>query len=276
MEVPCPLCGSSNYSVYTMAPSHYGPERCQVTQCRQCDMVFTNPQQITYEAEVENRGALTRHLEPGPLNSSDRQARLQLKLIARFKKPPGSIFDFGCGAGALVKAAVDEGWSSVGLDLNRGLVAAANAHWKFDNLKSGPLSEFIAETKERFDVIVSNQVFEHLQKPVGLGRELVEKLLKLGGIILIDVPNVHQPKEWFSKGRTLDPTSHWCHFSQKTLSLLLEKIGCEVLYTSASPALVGIFQKAGFGNASFSAGAFAKRVLPPLGTGVCAIGRRIS
>ena len=60
-----------------MAPSHYGPELHQVTRCHDCGMVFTNPQVLSYEQQVENTGVLTRHLMPERLRSAELQARLQ-------------------------------------------------------------------------------------------------------------------------------------------------------------------------------------------------------
>ncbi len=270
--VPCPLCGSDRWSVYVRAPSHYGPEKHQVTRCADCGMIFTNPQLTTYEKQVEKTGVLHRHLDPEQLRGASRQAALQLSLIAPFV-PGHQLFDFGCGAGALVNEAKKAGWDAVGLDLNRGLVQAANAHWKFDALKSGFLDEFIASNQTSFDAIVSNQVFEHLQDPVKIGCQLVG-LLKPGGCILIDVPNVFQLGEWRKRGQTLDPTSHWSHFSAKTLSNLIQKIGCDVVYRSAAPALVGLYQKLGLGKQAIRAGRWTKGILPPVGTGVCVIGKK--
>jgi 2-polyprenyl-3-methyl-5-hydroxy-6-metoxy-1,4-benzoquinol methylase len=257
-----------------MAPSHYGSERCKVTQCKQCDMIFTNPQVTTYKSEVENRGIdTTRYFRESRLARADAQARLQLKLISRFQSP-GRLFDFGCGVGSMVLAAVESGWDAIGLDLNRGMVQAANERWKFDRLRTGFLEDFVNENKNPFDVIVSNQVFEHLQDPVGLGRTLVNSLLKPGGLILIDVPNAYQPQEVLSRGKTLDPTSHWCHFSRKTLSALLPRIGCELLYVNASPSFAAQFKKLGLGSASYSLAAAVKGLFPPVGSGVCVIGRK--
>ena len=89
-EVPCPLCGSDKWEKYVMAPSHYGPELHQVTRCQNCRMVFTNPQLVSYEQQVENTGVLTRHLMSGPLRSAELQARLQLALLGPM--PLGKVF----------------------------------------------------------------------------------------------------------------------------------------------------------------------------------------
>lgn len=173
----------------------------------------------------------------------------------------------------MVQAAIQEGWSAIGFDLNRGLVEAANRHWSFDALKTGSLKKFYADHVNQFDAIISYQVFEHIQTPLEAGREMV-RLLKPGGVLLIDVPNVYQPQEWFSRGKTLDPTSHWCHFSTRTLSDMMKRLGLETVYCSAAPAFCGIYQKLGFTKVCYSLGAITKSILPPIGSGVCVIGRK--
>jgi SAM-dependent methyltransferase len=238
-------------------------------------MIFTNPQWRSYVTSVSNRGLLKRHLDPDVLTAARRNGRLQLRLLSRY----GSVrrlLDFGCGSGALVAEARLAGIDAVGLDLNQGQVEAANAHWKFDALRSVDLDVFVETRPEPFDGIVSNQVFEHLQSPLVTGLKLVS-LLKPGGLIYLDVPYVYQPGEWLSRGKTLDPSSHWCHFSLRTLSGLVERMGCRVVFKSAAPALVRVWQGLGMGTtAAESLGIICKTVLPPVGTGACVIGRRDS
>ena len=272
MEVPCPLCGCERWTKYVLAPSHYGPESHQVTRCDDCGMIFTNPQLISYQKQVENTGVLTRHLEAERLRTAGLQAHLQMRLIARFVRS-GRLLDFGCGAGVLVNTAIEMGWDAVGLDMNRGLVSAANQHWGFDALESGSLEEFFAGDHRYFDAIVSNQVFEHLQDPVKVGTMLVDRL-KPGGVFLIDVPYVNQPQELMSRGKTLDPTSHWCHFSRKTIKSLVRAIGAEVVYTSAAPAMIGTLGRFLPQDVAARVGSWSKRFLPPVGTGVCVIGQK--
>jgi SAM-dependent methyltransferase len=272
VEVSCPVCGSNRYDVYTHAPSHYGPEKLKVTRCSDCSMVFTNPQLRTYEDNVAERGLLKRHLDPAALDSARRNARLQLRLLSRFGEVR-RLLDFGCGSGALVIEARNDGIDAIGLDLNRGQIEAANAHWQFDALQSQDVHDFAAAAPDPFDAIISNQVFEHLQQPLDVGKVLVG-MLKPGGLLYVDVPYVYQPGEWFSRGKTLDPTAHWCHFSGRTLGRLVESLGCEVVFWSASPALIGTWHRLKLARAADALGVWCKRLLPPVGSGVCVIAQR--
>jgi SAM-dependent methyltransferase len=272
IEVPCPLCASRKWTLYVMAPSHYGPEKHQVTRCSDCGMIFTNPQPTTYLKQVEKRGALDRHFRPEVLAKMLLQGRFLTRLLAKYA-PGRSLLDFGCGAGGMVQAAREEGWSPIGFDLNRGLVEQANQHWKFDLLHTGSLDQFYANNAGRFDAIISFQVFEHIQTPVPVAKEMA-RLLKPAGVLLIDVPNVYQPQEWMTRGKTLDPTSHWNHFSTATLCSLFERAGMEPIYRSAAPSFCGTYRKLGLGQLTYPLGRTTKRLLPPIGSGVCVIGRK--
>jgi len=183
------------------------------------------------------------------------------------------LLDFGAGNGALVAEASRLQWGAVGLDLNQGLVAAANEHWGFDLLISKHLDDFAVDHLSQFDVITSNQVFEHLCDPVSIGDTLVS-MLRPGGVLHIDVPNVYQLRERFTRGKTLDPTAHLNHFSLVTLKKLMIRIGCRIVYASAAPSLVRFYHRLGFRRSCYALGRLTRRILPPVGTGVCVIGKK--
>ena len=115
-----------------------------------------------------------------------------------------------------MNTALEAGWDAVGYDLNHGLVEAANRHWGFKACKAGRLEEIEEAFAGAFDAVLTNQVFEHFQRPLETGMKLVG-LLKAGGVLYIEVPNVRRPREWFQRGATLDPTAHWCHFQTATM-----------------------------------------------------------
>jgi SAM-dependent methyltransferase len=272
VEVPCPLCHGTEHAEYVWAPSHYGPEKYRVTRCAACRMIYTNPQPVSYLQEVSHRGVLDRHFRPSKLTRLARVAMLVLSILAP-QAAGRRVLDFGCGEGTFVATAVDAGWDAVGTDLNAGLVQAANRHWGFDRLHAGSLDEFAAAAPAPFDVIVSSQVFEHLQRPVETGRKLVE-LLRPGGLIYIDVPNANQLQEWVSKGKTLDPTAHWNHFTVDTLRDLVRRMDCEVVSATGAPSLVNVYHDVGAGSAALPLARMTRKVLPNVGSGACVIGRK--
>jgi 2-polyprenyl-3-methyl-5-hydroxy-6-metoxy-1,4-benzoquinol methylase len=195
-----------------------------------------------------------------------------LSLVARYISGK-KILDFGCGRGAFVATALKEGWDAKGYDLNVGIMEEANKFWKTDVFESGTFDSYAERYAGKFDAVVSLQVFEHLAHPQELGAQVL-KLLKPGGVFLIDVPNVNQFGEFRSRGSTLDPTAHLCHFSIKTLSTLMEKLGCEVIYRSGAPSFFSIYNKLRLGSLAYGLGRLSKAILPSIGTGACVIGRK--
>ncbi len=79
---------------------------------------------------------------------------------------------------------------------------------------------------ETFDVIISSQVFEHLLDPRGT-LEQVKAHLRVPGLLLIEVPNLHHFRERLKKGRTMDD-SHLFYFNARSLSRMLRQQGFEI------------------------------------------------
>ena len=272
VEVSCPLCQSDDWDLYVWAPSHYGKEKLRVVRCRKCRMIYTSPRVADVEETIESRGVLDRHFLPDVLRRKRMTANLQLGMLAKIA-PGRRLFDFGAGEGVLVAEAIRLGWEAVGHDLNRGLVAAANRRWDFNALHSGSLDDFALAKEGSFDAVVSNQVFEHLCRPVETGRKLVS-MLRPGGVLYLDVPNVGQFRERWKRGDTLDPTAHVNHFTPATLMKLMNLLACRVIYCSAAPSLVQFYSRLGLKKACYALGRLTKRLLPPIGTGVCVMGEK--
>ena len=235
-------------------------------------MVFTNPQFTFYDRVAESRGTSSDLFNDAHLAPLASQGSFILSLIAPLVSGR-RVLDFGCGEGAVVATGLKEGWDAKGYDLNVAGMEEANRYWKTNVFEAGTFESYLDRYAGTFDAVIALQVFEHLAQPVELGKQVV-KLLKKGGVLLIDVPNVRQLGEWRSKGSTLDPTAHLCHFSTRTLSNLIEGLGCRVVYRSGAPSFFSLYRKLHLGNLAYPLGKLSKRMLPPIGTGVCVIGRK--
>lgn len=93
---------------------------------------------------------------------------------------------------------------------------------------------------QKFDVVMLKNVLEHLANPVEVMKEIREKVLKFGGLIVIDVPNefnafqiagrdVHGLEDWW-----VAPPQHLNYFSNDTLTNVLKGSGYEVKLAEAS------------------------------------------
>ena len=96
------------------------------------------------------------------------------------------MLDFGCGWGAAISAAEQEGWRATGIEVDERKVEFCRENGL--SAVYGDLldQQFAAET---FDAAIAEQVFEHLYAPVAYMKEL-HRILKPGGVLYAAVPNL--------------------------------------------------------------------------------------
>ncbi len=224
----CPVCWNPELEHYCRVKSLFNPDEfIHYERCTRCQLVLRNPRLPTrYRESRYEEGevpAESKKLKP----RNQLHYAFMLRQIARLL-PPGSgrrLLDFGCGAGGFLVAARDAGFDVMGLELNRELAAHVV------NTYGIPVFQGVATdpgfASERFHLILSSQVFEHLVDPRATLLELRRHLLP-PGLILIEVPNLLHIRERLDKGRIMDD-SHLFYFSAKSLNRMLEDAGFTVL-----------------------------------------------
>lgn len=226
----CPLCEGSRLVQYCRVPSLFKErEFIRYDRCVTCDIVFRNPRlplSVRIEGYRDRAFTATRKaLTPRTQAHYRYVVRRLLELL-----PPGTgrrVFDFGCGAGGFLLEATKAGLEPYGLELNRDLAQHVTQTYGIP-VHCGQISDADFPV-DRFDLIVSFQVFEHLMDPRGvlqsLGRHLAPR-----GLLLIEVPNLHDSRERWRRGATMDD-SHLFYFNRTSLSRLLRSCGLEVVET---------------------------------------------
>ena len=109
---------------------------------------------------------------------------LALKLLTRYQ-PNGKLLDYGAGTGDLLKQLHSEfNYDEIsGVDIQeRPENLSEEIKWFQQDLND----EFVME--EKFDVVVSTDVIEHLENPRATFRNIFG-LLKPGGVAVITTPN---------------------------------------------------------------------------------------
>ena len=241
--VDCNQCGSKHSVAYRSAPSHYGP---QIVRGRECGLVFVNPRLAKKKDEIAGRTVAALDPSAAEIFHKTLGGKFILHKIAPYKRE-GTLLDFGCGKGFLVRVAMLAGFDAYGVELNAALAQAARAYWETDRILSWNL--------------------EHLTDPLGTARAL-RGLLKTGGILALDVPNVRSLRYLLRGSVTFDPTAHLYHFSARTLSRLLSRAGFEVLEARTSGTMVGMMSRAGADADRAAALAYRLYRLPTVGFGL--------
>ena len=142
--------------------------------------------------------------------------------IRKFKQK-GRVLDVGCSSGILLELLKQQNFDVFGIEPEKGAYKIAQNKFPTRIFK-GTLKDFIASNRLKFDIIIYNHVFEHVQDPI-FELKLIKKVLKKQGILVLGLPNTSnvifylRNKYWES----LMPGEHIWHFSKKQITNLLKK-----------------------------------------------------
>jgi len=128
---------------------------------------------------------------------------------------PENLLDFGCGDGKFLceYQKLNTGCNLVGIDLNKNAIKFASN--MLHNITFLCEDVFLLDDKNKFDVIVAIEVFEHIE--MDLSKDIVSKLKTLlseKGILIVCVPSVHKALE----------TQHFRHYNEKILQYQFDQL----------------------------------------------------
>jgi 2-polyprenyl-6-hydroxyphenyl methylase / 3-demethylubiquinone-9 3-methyltransferase len=155
---------------------------------------------------------------------------------ARYPLAAKAALDVGCGAGLLCEPLARMGAAVTGVDAAPENVEAAKAHAAQSGLaidfRAGELSE---QGLDKFDVVTSMEVIEHVTNPAAFIAELARHL-KPDGLLLLSTPNRTAASRLFlveaaeRLGQVPRGTHDWGQFiTPEELKALLEDAGFEIL-----------------------------------------------
>jgi len=123
--------------------------------------------------------------EPSYFWRDGQQRRLQMVLDAAGERINGAVFENGCGLGSYLMRLQTTDNFTVGLDVE--FDRTLDAHQKSPNVLCG-VGENLPFPSNSFDLILSNEVLEHVQDDHKCVYEIV-RTLKPGGRVVIFCPN---------------------------------------------------------------------------------------
>lgn len=216
-----------------------------VWKCKTCGLVFDNPRPTleTIESYYSVSGKFIPWIQREVV--LDAQKRACLKRILTFKSS-GDLLEIGAGIGHFIHYARKH-FNCIGTEISSEAVEVAKT--KYDV----PLLHGEAESMDfggkKFDLIIMNQVLEHLPYP-GRTLEFCKTLLKNEGLLYIAVPNeapyslrvvlpgllsrfnIKKFKRFSLRGfRKIDmdlEEIHLSHFSEKTLRTFFKASGFSI------------------------------------------------
>ena len=243
-EITCKLCGAHHARVL------FRKDSTDFLQCRQCGLEWVHPlpdmeemrelysspkyyntdniSQYGYSEYVRNK-----HLYVNLFNR-----RLD-ELLFHTGGRRGRLLDVGCATGTLLELARLRGWDVHGVDISEYATSIARDYYCLD-VFTGELVD--AEYGEgQFDVVVMDDLIEHVADPVSLVRES-RRILKPGGMLTLNTPNraglwhLLMGRRWFHYRQM----EHTFFFSPAVMADLLERHGFEVLEIHSSSKIIDL------------------------------------
>lgn len=225
----CDFCKSKRYKIFlNNLKSPEFNERFTLVKCSKCDLVYLNPR--------PKRNEIAKYyLTTDYFSDSSKAIReysfLYDMVFSRMEK--GSVLDIGAGTGLFLTEFKRRAWEVNGVEPSP--VARKIAKKKFGiDLKKDDVLDIDFKNKT-FDLVVLNNVIEHLYKPKSTLKKAFG-IIKDEGFVLISCPNISGigPALFGQKWYGMDVPRHLYQFSPESLSKLLCSSGFKIVQISHS------------------------------------------
>ena len=142
-----------------------------------------------------------------------------------------NLLDVGCGNGLFLLEAKKRGWNVFGTEFTKDAVDFCRGNGIL--MKEGPLRVNDYDL-EKFDVITSFEVIEHINYPAAESSNFRE-LLRKGGLLYVTTPNFNCTERCAlgPKYDIIEYPEHLCYFTPRTLKLLFGRNGFRTLRIEA-------------------------------------------
>lgn len=251
----CPVCGGTEFSPVRKAfDDRYGhPGSFALAHCRQCSHLMTLPR-LNEQDLPHLYGTYYPRKSLTPQSVSKQAAIKGIPFVRLWRwwmgvdnqgqyavRPGDKMLDVGCGSGASLLEAQALGAQAFGVEADpnvEGLARALGLQIHLGSIGDRPFPELM------FDLIILNQVIEHIPEP-DKALALIANRLAPGGRVVLVFPN-HE-SFWC---RVSGPSwinwhipYHLHHFNAKTFARLAARCGFEVIRSrSITPNLWTLLQ----------------------------------
>lgn len=226
-QVPCDFCGGAEFYPFWQKMRH--GLNLNTVFCKNCGLCMTNPRPTAeanslFYSQLYNRFHKRESVGPDSpyVTKSRRLALPRVDCLSRFVDPGShaKVFEIGAGVGQFQVAARERTtWRVAGLEPGNEQSALCKqlgldvTQAFFQTL---PLAD------ESFDAVVSFHVLEHVDSPSEFIRH-ANRILKTGGVLHIEVPNLSRPGEGGLSNFLQFP--HQFNFTAGTLRNLVREVG---------------------------------------------------
>ncbi|MEE9594165.1 MAG: class I SAM-dependent methyltransferase [Candidatus Hydrothermarchaeales archaeon] len=148
------------------------------------------------------------------------------KQIARYTEKQGRVLDVGCAYGFMLQR-FPESFEKFGLDVSEHAIDVAKKVLPNATFKVGNAEDKLPFNEDFFDIVLLNDVIEHLEDPK-LALENILRVLKKEGILYINTPNLNIIRKTIFKFAD-EREHHISLFPHSDLITLLKNLGFKIV-----------------------------------------------
>ena len=237
----CPICDNSIFkNLFNLHDDRYGePNLYSIKECKECGHYCTSPR--IKNKNLDNLYGTFYPRKNIDLKSIVQEAQNQRYKFSRFlrwlkdnnnqgqfySKKDDLFLDIVCGSGLSLLEAENPGAKSFGLEADPNVKIIGkilNLNIFQGSLKDSTFKDI------KFDLIIMNQIIEHIPEPDILLKKLTTKLTQ-NGLIIISFPNVNSFWKFLFKEKLINwhVPYHLHHFKGKNFERLLNKCGFQTI-----------------------------------------------
>lgn len=233
----CPICNHSN-SILVIESQDFSltQESFSIYHCTNCSLRYTSPvpnkteiskyyKFIEYISHTDVKEGWMNRLYHYVRNKTLAQKTKWVQSL--FTGHKGHLLDIGAGTGAFAHAMHEKGWKVTGLEPDAETRSKAFENYKIQLQSTDTIFDL---PENEFEVISMWHVLEHVHdlKPY---LNQCFKSLKKHGRLIIAVPNYtsFDAKYYKKYWAAYDLPRHLYHFSPKSMSILLNEFGFEIV-----------------------------------------------
>ncbi len=240
----CEICGHDKLKLFEVYPRWHNLE---IVKCKNCGYVFTRqiPDAEEYKKLYENFHQIElsptsdlKRFDAAKFAQKKKSYQQIMRSVKKFALPEAAnILEIGCYLGGFLDYARQLGFTTFGCEINPYYVDYVTE--KGHTCYWGEIDQLHLR-KNFFDVVVLQEVLEHLPRPVEF-LTFITDILRPGGLIVVEIPNMsfHYWKGKLEKNIVskifphhpvsgLIPRYHLNHFSVRSLKNLFRKTGGEI------------------------------------------------
>lgn len=217
----CNLCNSQNYK--KRKGTVRDNKNLEIFECFDCGLVFLSEDEHINESFYENSNMhqsfdFYKWRNETLVDDTRRFEFLKNSLVNK------KVLDFGSGNGGFLKLTRNVSKKVLGVELEKAIIP-------FYKEKKISFENNLDNINEKFDIITSFHVIEHIKEPLII-LEKLKNLLENNGKLIIEVPNANDALLTIYENEAFSNFTYWsCHlylYTQHTLNLLAKQSGFEV------------------------------------------------